>query len=381
MADSNTVPKARCVSEHARFRDRVDMVALPGGHRAWVVGGYDDVARLLADSRLALNKVRSRDGYKGFSLPPSLDANLLNMDGADHTRVRALAAPAFTRRSVAQLDAMVTDVATHQVNTLTADGPVDLLADVCVPVPATVIGRLLGVPSSVFAPLRDAATAMVCFDAESPDSLRRLVTAVGFLTDTFERLVGDKRGSGIDDGLISEWVRAVDGDSSLSDEEVVSLAFLLMLAGLENTAHLLGNVFAALLSAPEQPQAAWSCRRQALMEQANPAPFAIRRFAIEDVPVGDTVVPAGATVLLSLAAADTDPQRGKRPSLMFGRGPHYCLGARISEAMIDAVVNAFTARWPHARLAETVDDLAYRDSWRTHGLVSLPVVLDTGTLA
>ena len=78
--------------------DGVHRAELPGGERVWVVSRYDDVRRLLADPRLALDKRMSRGGYRGFELPPALDANLLNMDGADHARLRKLVVSAFTAR-------------------------------------------------------------------------------------------------------------------------------------------------------------------------------------------------------------------------------------------------------------------------------------------
>ncbi|WP_433726949.1 hypothetical protein ACQP0C_34665 [Nocardia sp. CA-129566] len=239
--------------------------------------------------------------------------------------------------------------------------------------PALVIGELLGVPADRHGELRDAATAMATFDASSNESATRLAEAVAWLAKTFTNVVRSKRDEPGDD-LISGWVRTRDDADLLSEDELVSLAFLMMLAGLENAAHLCSNIFAALLTSKD-PLGDWSARRREVIDAANPLPFAIRRFAVEDMTIGDHTIPKGDTVLLSLFGADSDPARAGRPSLMFGRGPHYCLGAQVTDLIVDVVIPELFVRYPHVRLAIAEPELEYRSSWRAHGLVTLPVTL------
>lgn len=361
--------------EHAEWRGAVRRAELTGGQQVWVVSGYDEVSALLADARLSVDKRHSRGGYSGFPLPPALDRNLLNMDGAEHSRIRRLAAPAFSRRSAELLRKAVSGISAGTFRMLdeSASGTVDLLERICVPVPAIVIGELLGVPADRYAELRDAATAMVTFDASSKESATRLVGAVTWLAETFTNVVRSKHSAPGDD-LISGWVRARDDADILSEDELVSLAFLMMLAGLDNAVHLCGNIFAALLTSKD-PLGDWSTRRREVTEAANPLPFAIRRFAVENMTIGDHTIPEGDTVLLSLFGADSDPARDGRPSLMFGRGPHYCLGAQVTDLIVDATIPELFVRYPHVRLAVPESELEYRSSWRAHGLVTLPVTL------
>ncbi len=361
---------------HAVFRGAVRKAKLPGGQDVWVIAGYDEVAALLADPRLSVDKRHSGGGYAGFTLPPALDRNLLNLDGPEHARIRRLAQPAFARRSMGALRALVDDIATDVLAGLPAAGHTDVLAALCVPVPASTIGQLLGVPADLHERLRGAANAMVSFDAASQQSALALFEAVGFLTATFGELVAAKRAAPADD-LISGWVQARDDDGALSEDELVSLSFLMMMAGLENAVNLTGNVLRELLSAADRDAllADWPRHRQAVIERANPVPFSIRRFPVTDVTVGEAVLPAGETVLLSLFGADSDPARGDRPSLMFGRGAHYCLGAQAADAIVDAVVPPFFARYPNARLAVAPADIEYRRSWRSHAPAALPVEL------
>ncbi|MGK8553264.1 cytochrome P450 [Nocardia gipuzkoensis] len=363
--------------EHAGRRGAVSQAELPGGQQVWVVAGYHEVAALLADERLSLDKRHSAGGgYAGFALPPALDRNLLNMDGDEHGRIRRLAAPAFSRGASANLRPVVRRIADQTFDALDAapGEAVELLDRLCVPVPALVIGELLGVPVDLHPGLRDAATTMVTFDAASPESGRRLVAAIGWLTATFTDLIATKRAAPGGD-LVSGWLCADDA-RTLSEDELVSLAFLMMLAGLENAVHLCGNLIAALLGSGGITAADWPARRRDLMERANPLPFAIRRFAVTDLTVGGHTIPRGDTVLLSIFGADSDPARAGRPSLMFGRGPHYCLGAQTADLIVDALVPEFFARYPKARLAIPEVELTYRDSWRAHGLAALPVTLE-----
>ncbi|MFX0581350.1 cytochrome P450 [Nocardia nepalensis] len=349
---------------------------LPGGQQVWVIGGYDEVSALLADARLSVDKRYSGGGYSGFSLPPSLDRNLLNLDGAEHARIRRLAAPAFSRRSADSLRKTVRRIteAAYRALDENASGTVDLLDRLCVPVPALVIGELLGVPADRHGELRDAATAMVTFDASSKESATRLAEAVAWLAQTFTGVVRSKRDEPGED-LISGWARARDDTDLLSEDELVSLAFLMMLAGLENAVHLCGNIFAALLASDNTVTGDWPAQRGTVLEAANPLPFAIRRFAVEDLTIGDRTISKGDTVLLSLFGADSDPARGGRASLMFGRGPHYCLGAQVSDLIADVVIPELFARYPQVRLSIPESELRYRASWRSHGLVALPVRL------
>ncbi|WP_225732628.1 cytochrome P450 [Nocardia sp. JCM 34519] len=367
-------------AEHEAFRGGVRKAELPGGEQAWVIAGYDDVARLLGDPRLSVDKKHSGGGYSGFTLPPALDRNLMNMDGDTHGRVRKLAAPAFSRKSAEILRASVDRVAADVFTALSEkDGDtVDLMTELCMPVSALVIAEQLGVPSDLYAGMREAATAMMTFDARSKASGQRLMAAIGWYTTTIAELIAAKRSTPGED-LLSSWIKARDDEDRLSEDELVSLAFLLMLAGLENAALLPGAMIAALLDTEDRRTiiADWPNHRAGLIERHNPLPFAIRRFAVTDLTFGDQTIPKGDTVLLSLFGADSDPARNGRPSLMFGRGPHYCLGAQVTDLIVDAVVPAFCTRYPDARLAIPAANLVYRESWRSHGLAELPVRLST----
>ncbi|MDQ0953278.1 cytochrome P450 [Streptomyces phaeochromogenes] len=381
-----------------RLRDTapVHRVTGPDGSPAWLVTRYDDVREALADPLLSLDKRHALPGgYKGFALPPALDANLLNMDPPDHTRIRRLVGRAFTTRRVEQLRAPIRRTADRLLDALgTNGGPhgsTDLIAAYAAPLPITVICDLLGVPHEHRRDFRAWTDALVAPDPAKPQAAKEAVVAMlGFFT----QLLADKRKEPADD-LLSDLIAVRDesdsaGNGRLTEDELMSLAFLILFAGYENTVQLIGTAVLALLQHPGQLAAlrADPTRLPAAVEEFvrydGPALLAIRRFPREDVTIGDVTVPAGETVLLSLAAANRDPRRfphadrfdlGRDATghLALGHGIHYCLGAPLARLETEIALAALLERLPDLQLDGDPGDLRWRPSLRARGLLTLPV--------
>ncbi|MFF7974663.1 cytochrome P450 [Streptomyces sp. NPDC007905] len=372
---------------YRRLRDTapVHRVTGPDGTPAWLVTRYDDVRAALADARLSLDKRHATAGtYKGFSLPPALDANLLNMDPPDHTRIRRLVGRAFTPRRVQRLREPIRRTADRLLDALGPHGTTDLIASYAAPLPITVICDLLGVPEEHRMDFRAWTDCLVAPDPARPEAGKEAVVAMlGFFT----RLLADKRRTPAGD-LLSDLIAVRDEGDRLSEDELMSLAFLILFAGYENTVQLIGNSVLALLRHPDQLA---SLRRDpeqlptAVEEFARyegPALLAIRRFSVEDVTIAGVTVPAGETVWVSLSAANRDPARFPDPDrldltrdasghLALGHGIHYCLGAPLARTETEIALAALLERFPALALAE--EDLRWRPSLRARGLVALPV--------
>ncbi|MFD7314787.1 cytochrome P450 [Streptomyces sp. NPDC059883] len=395
---------------YARLRETapVRRIVGPDGRPAWIVTRYEDVRTSLADPRLSLDKSRALPGgYRGFGLPPALDANLLNMDPPDHTRIRRFVARAFTTRRIEELRGPVRRTADELLDALEPGGRADLIASYAAPLPIVVICELLGVPARDRRDFREWTDALIAPDPARPERMREAIAAMlAFFTgllahkraepgeDLLSALIavrdeGEEAGDGTPPGAGAS---RGDGGDRLSEDELMSLAFLILFAGYENTVQLIGNSVLALLQHPEQLAAlrAEPGRTAAAVGEfaryEGPALLAIRRFAVEDLTIGGVAVPAGETVMLSLAAANRDPRRFTDPDRLdldrdtagqvaLGHGIHYCLGAPLARLETEIALNALLERFPRPALDVPYEDLRWRPSTRARGLIELPVRL------
>ncbi|MEU3876146.1 MULTISPECIES: cytochrome P450 [Streptomyces] len=359
----------------------------PDGRPAWLVTRYDDVRRALADPRLSLDRRNALPGsYSGLSLPPALDANLLNMDPPDHTRLRRLVVKAFTPARVEALRAPVRRLAGDLLDAVAADGRADLMAAYAGPLPIAVICDLLGVPQRDRRDFREWTDALIAPDPGQP---HRAKEAVGSLMRFVAALIEGKRAEPGDD-LLSDLIAVRDGGDVLSPDELTSLVFLLLFAGYENTVHLIANAVLALLEHPvllrevrSDPDVLATAVEE-FMRWDGPVPLAIRRFPLQDVTIGGVVVPKGETVLLSLASANRDARQFPDPDrldlrrehsgqLGLGHGIHHCLGAALARMETETALAVLFERLEDLELDLPKAPPVRRESLRARGLKSLPV--------
>ena len=362
----------------------------PSGGQVWVISRYADVKALLSDPRMSIEARNSRHGYQGFGLPPALDEHLMNVDDEAHARLRRLVSSAFTPRRVEAQRERIQAAVDRLIAAIAPNGQADLVAELAVPTPVVVICDLLGIPESDGAAFQAYTRSLMTPNDPNRPSTRELVTGMhGCLVDLIER----KRAEPADD-LLTAMIAARDGDDRLSENELTSLAFLILWAGFETTVHLISNSIATVLS---EPRLADLVREQAdphtspmsalveeLLRRDGPMLTAIRRFPLEDIKIGDKIVPAGETVLLAIGSANRDPQyitnpdtidldRASNGHLGFGHGPHYCLGAPLARMEVRTALWTAVHRLPHLELAVPEKDLPWKPDHRQHALTALPV--------
>ncbi len=373
-----------------RATGRVHRVRIPEGEPAWVVPRYADVRALLADPRLSLSWSRGRKGgYTGWPLTRALSQMLLNLDPPDHTRLRRLVSKAFTPRRVESLRAGIQARADELLDAMPPAGT-DLISSYAAPLPVAVICELLGVPVDESAQFRTWASALITPADVAGDQATKAQEAVAGLEAYIAALIAAKRAAPGDD-LMSDLVAVRDRDDALTEHELMSMAFLVLLAGYETTVHLIGNSVLALLTHPDQLAALRAnpsllrTGTEELLRFAGPGAVAIRRFAAEDIELDGVTIPSGDLVLLLVGSANRDPDcvtdpdrldltRTDVPHLGLGHGAHYCLGAGLARLEAEIAIGTLVRRFPDLALDGSPDDLAWRSSFRIRGLRRLPVL-------
>ena len=383
------------LSFFTRMREEgpVTPVVMPYGERAWLVTRYADVRAALADPRLHKDwagKLTSPD-WAPDEVAAFLNMHLLNTDPPQHTRLRKLVTKAFTARRVAGLRPRVEAITASLLDAvgarLAAGDTVDLIEGFAFPLPVTVICELLGVPVQDQAQFRAWSNAIVANDVE-PGAFR---SAGAAMFHYFTRLVAAKRAHPGDD-LVSALIDARDSGDSLNERELMSMLWLLLVAGHETTTNLIASGTLALLTNPAQLDRLRSDPGllpgavDELLRYVNPLNHATDRFTLEPVEIGGVTIPAREWVLCVTSSANRDPDRfpdadrldvGRDAGghVAFGHGIHFCLGAPLARLEGEVAFGALLSRFPSLSLAADPATLRWRQSSLIHGLESLPVRL------
>ncbi|GAA2716886.1 MULTISPECIES: cytochrome P450 [Streptomyces] len=365
----------------------VHRTTTPGGAPVWLVTRYQDVRAALSDPRLSLDKAHAvTDSSYRSSMPPELDAHLLNMDPPDHTRLRRLVSQAFTPRRIESLRARI-QAHTDALLDAATGPPVDLMEALANPLPMAVICELLGIPDDARADFRTWTNTLVAPHADAAVASRAALQQMHRL---LTGIIAAKRAEPSDD-FLSAMIEARDAHDRLTEPELTAMAFLTLYAGYDNAVNLIATAALALLTHPQQMTAVRNGRipLRAVLEETmrwnSPFPLAARRFALEELTLAGVRIPAGARVWLSLLSANrdgahfTDPDtfdstRTPAPAhLGYGHGIHYCLGAPLARLEGDIALTSLLRRFPNLALAIPAGELTWIPSFHKRGLQSLPV--------
>ena len=380
----------------------VHRVTLVDGHDAWLVVGHDEALAALNDGRLSKDMhaaLAADSGVVSEGLPgPSFARHMLSVDPPDHTRLRRLVSAAFSPRRIEGLRPRIEAIVDDLLDDLAADGAdsrVDLVERFAFPLPFTVICELLGVPESDREPLGRGLTALL-MPTTTAEQYARAKQASDAVVAMLEALVEVKHGAPGDD-LVSALISARDGAERLDNQELLSTIFQLIVAGHDTTTSFIGNGVVALLRNPAQldqlraePAKLTSAVEELLRFDA-PVPHSTFRYTVEPVELGGVTVPAGAQVIICLAAANRDAGTYPRPDVLaiertgarhlaFGHGIHHCLGAPLARLEGQIALGSLLRRFPHFRLAVADSDLrwGHGDGLVLRGLSELPVILGPG---
>ncbi|MET0134888.1 MAG: cytochrome P450, partial [Kibdelosporangium sp.] len=342
---------------------------------------------VLSDPRFSRAAAFGKDVPRGVPVIND-QPSILDMDPPDHTRLRKLAAKAFTARRVELLKPRTRQIIDGLLADMIAAGPpADLMDALSWPLPITVICELLGVPVEDRATFRAWTDASLAITAFRPEQIQQ--SRVN-LRQYMAGLIAQRRERPADD-LLTALVKARDEEDRLSEVEMVQFSVGLLVAGHETTANQFGNFVYSLLTHPDQLaklRAAPELVDRAVEELMRHTPLgasaSFPRIATEDIQLGGVLVRAGDAVFTDIIAANRDPRvfdrpgeldvaREANPHMGFGHGVHHCLGAQLARLELRLALAAVLRRLPDLSLAVDAPDVPWKHGRLVRGLQTLPV--------
>lgn len=369
----------------------------PGRPAVWQVSRYEDVRALLTDARLSKDPGRVPGYVPG---PAGLNRHLVHADPPDHTRLRTLVNTAFVPRRIALLEPFITEVAHRLLDDVEGSAHIDVIADFAAPLTFRLICAILGVPAH----LDTAATRDTLLASIAPDPSVDPAGAERDLRILLDALIAGKRSGGASGwgDLLGALVRASDGSGAMSEEELRSTAYLLLLVGHDTTMNLIGNGMLALLRHPAEaarltgpgtgpgagpgagPELLASAVEE-LLRYDSPVRDATFRCAGEPILLHGRTIREGEIVSLLIGSANRDEERFADPDRLdvgrtlndhvaFGYGPHFCIGAALARLEATVAFPLLLKCLGNAQLAKPADELPWRPARVMRGLAALPLV-------
>ncbi|WP_371648663.1 MULTISPECIES: cytochrome P450 [unclassified Streptomyces] len=355
------------------------------GVNAWLVSGHGEVKAVLGRADVfssSFARLVDSAGIDAAASPGGLGFS----DPPEHTRLRRLLTPEFTRRRLVRLAPRIDEIVEGQLDAMAKEsGPVDLVRSFALPVSSLTICELLGVSRADRHEFQQLSTAH--FDVSGgPDGL---LAAMSTSTSRLIDLVSRQRESP-GDGLLGMLVRE-HGDE-IDDRELAGIADGVLTGGLDSTASMLALGALVLLRNPESFELVRAeddsvdTLMEELLRYLSPVQVAFPRFVREDVEVSGVGLRKGDLVLCSLSGANRDkslgasmkrfdPTRRSSSHLAFGHGIHRCIGAELARMELRAAYPALVRRFPGMRLAIDPEHIPYRKLSIVYGAESLPVLL------
>jgi cytochrome P450 len=347
------------------------LVRVPLGY---AVTRYEDVTAVLRDRRFH-SALAALPGLVGVDGPmrQRQQRSILAMEGPEHTRLRRLAAPAFTPRATDRLRPFMRRVIDDLVDPVAGAGRCDLVADICEPYPIPIICELLGAPKEDWKLFSRWATDIFrIFNNDIATDRPAIEAAMAALDDYVRAMIDERRRRPADD-LLSHMIAVEEQGDRLSTDELVMMAEAVLMAGTDTTRNQLACSVALFADHPDQ----WA----RLADDPDLAPRAVEesmrylgtvratmRIASEDVTLNDVAIPAGTLVMTSLAAANRDHEvwqdahrfdihraAATDPHLTFGSGIHYCLGASLARAELQEALPTLARRMRDLRVDGSID--------------------------
>jgi len=377
--------------ERLRETDPVCRVRIGRSKFAWLVTRYDDVLAAIKDTRFTKNQqslLSAKQPWVPAVLRP-LAKNMLDSDPPDHTRLRALVQKAFTPLMIESLKRRIEELTDQLIDRALRKNKFDLIAEYALPLPATIIAELVGVPAEDRQRFHRWSAKVVALSPQAgPEMLFSMPAALALLKYIQQQIRIRRHAPDLD--LLSALIQAEEMGDKLSEDELVAMIFLLLIAGHETTVNLIGNGTLALLENPQQLSKLLSnpdmlnSAVEEMLRYYSPVELATERWTREDRVLAGTLIPKGELVFLGLGSANRDQVQFPEPyifdvdrspnrHLAFGFGAHYCLGAPLARLEAQIAFRTLLRRVPRLVLAISRNSLKWRNGFLLRGLERLPL--------
>ncbi|SES12509.1 cytochrome P450 [Lentzea albida] len=377
--------------ELARIRDQaaISRLKFADGHLGWLVTGHHQVREVLgspkftndpAEHHLLEVRFQGEVPKERRRIKPGM---FLNQDPPDHTRLRRMLQGQFTVRRMNQLSEWIGTIVDDQLEHLRSfGGRADLVQEFALPVPSLVICALLGVDYDERHRFQEDTAKLLSLNSTFEEAMAAMERIEAFMRELIARKKADPG-----DDMISDLLATGEP----TDEEASNMAMLLLLAGHETTANMLGLGTFTLLRHPDQlkilrdePDVVDNAVEE-LMRYLSIIHFGPVRTATEDVEIDGHLIKAGDTVVMHVPAANRDPEKFpgnpeeldlRRPAtghVAFGHGIHQCLGQQLARIEMRIAFAKLFQAFPDLRLDTAPEDVPLRTDMGIYGVHALPV--------
>ena len=365
------------------------------GLRAWLVTRYDDVLAAFAHPDLSSDPQYASEQAQAWPMVAAgrrgpMAGSISTTDDPDHSRLRRLVAKEFTPRRVEALRPRIEAICDDLIAGFRSRGSVDLIHEFAALLPLTIISDMFGLPEQDRERFRRWTLIIGGVDQASVAEQPRAWADTGaYLTQLIDNKSRADRPAAESD-LLAALIAVRDSGDRLSHSELVAMATVLLLAGHATTVNLIANTVLELVRRPEHLAAVREDPDliEAVIEETlrhdGPVVNPNLRYTRKEVRIGDTTIPANEVVILSIAAADRDPDRFSDPDafdparaggaahLGFGHGVHYCIGAPLARLESRIAIGRLLAACPDLALAEG-EELQWRIGLPGRALLRLPL--------
>jgi cytochrome P450 len=361
------------------------------GSTPWLVTGNAELRSLATDTRVSVNE--KLPGYPHWS--PGMEAGIdsrpdviMTLDGAEHSRLRRLATRSFSVKRVNALRPAMQEVLDRQLDEMLAGPqPADLVTQIALPIPSTMICQLLGVPYEDHGFFEGIAANSLDQNATPEQSQNTIKSMVGYMEKLFARAESD----GDIGGVVGDYVEYVKA-GEMTSLEAFHMCIGLLFAGHETSANMIGLGVVALLQNPDQlavlrdsdDPGVIAGAVEELLRYLAIIHAAQRRIAIEDIEIAGETIRAGEGILMDFSGGNWDARTFPGPErldlsrnagqhLAFGFGPHGCVGQQLARAELQVVFGSLFKRVPTLELAVPLDEVRFKTDRLAYGVYSLPV--------